>query len=367
MGRAGCSAGCPSGLERGFCGLGLALDASGVARELPAGVVVLLLRQLRREVQCAHRVRRAGAADIAAVRSMLEAFTRMDEAQGGQAGRSAVAQYLRSDVADLTRARFSADATRTDALTAAAAVTYLSGWKSYDAGEHGLAQRYYLQALGITREAESPLHSAWILRIMAHNGMDIRRPEHTLGLADAALSLATGRAGNGLLSLFVVCRARALGYAGRGPEAAAELRRAQDLVLRGADDELPYWAALWGAPRAAVASHTAKTLAGLRDHANAEKHYTAATLGYGRPAEGRSRVVALSLAAQGGQQAAQGHLEQACGTWGEALDGLGGVYSDRVVKQVRGIRRQLAVFERRGVAPAARLDEQARAWQLAHA
>jgi tetratricopeptide (TPR) repeat protein len=312
---------------------------------------------------------RVGAADIVTVRSMLGAFTAIDERQGGQHGRSAVVQYLRSDVTDVARARFSRDSDRVDALTVAAAVTYLAGWKAYDAGEHGLSQRYYLQGLGLTHEADNPLQSAWFLRIMAHNGMDIARPEHTLGLAESALSLADGRAGPGQLALYVICRARALAVAGRGKEAVAEVRRAQDLMLRGEaeGEELPYWVAMSGAPRAAVSSHTAKTFRSLRDHANAEKSYAASARTYGKPSDGKSRITALSLAWQGEEQAAQGHLEQACATWGRALDLFDGVYSDRVVKQVGSIRRHLGVFERRGVTAAARLDESARAWQLAHA
>ncbi|MCQ0023458.1 hypothetical protein M4914_11190 [Streptomyces somaliensis DSM 40738] len=309
-----------------------------------------------------------GEGDIDAVRSMLKAFTAIDERQGGLHGRSAVIQYLRTDVADLTRARFAKEAVRGDALTAVAAFVFLAGWKAYDAGEHGLAQRYYLQSLGLTREAGNPLHEAWVLRIMAHNGMDIARPEHTLDLADAALSLATGRAEPGILSMFVVCRARALAVAGRGPEAVAEVRRAQDLAIRGEDDVLPYWLTLSGSPRAAVASHAAKVFRALKDHPNAAKQYASAGRSYGAVDQGGlSRITALSLAALGKEQAAQGHLEQACTTWDQALTHFSGVYSDRAVKQVGSIRRQLTVFERRGVGAASLLNERARSWQLAHA
>lgn len=311
--------------------------------------------------------RMIGESDIDAVRSMLTAFTFLDERQGGLHGRSAVVQYLRTDVTELTRARVAKESLRADALTAAAAFTFLAGWKAYDAGEHGLAQRYYLQSLSLTREADNPLHQAWVLRIMAHNGMDIARPEHTLDLADAALSLATGRASDGLLSMFVVCRARALATAGRGTEAVAEVRRAQDLAIRGDGDELPYWLTLSGSARPAVASHAAKIFRTLRDHPNAAKQYAAAGRSYGTTGGGLSRVTALSMGALGREQAAQGHLEQACSTWGQALGHFNGVYSDRAVKQVGAIRRQLRIFDKRGVGAAAELDEQARSWQLAHA
>ncbi|MCY0957760.1 hypothetical protein [Streptomyces sp. H27-H5] len=337
---------------------------SVAAAALPLGLVQAAEAQER----ATGAGRMVGVGDIDAVRSMLKAFTAIDERQGGLHGRSAVVQYLRTDVVGLTRARCATEALRGDALTAAAAFAFLAGWKAYDAGEHGLAQRYYLQSLGLTREADNPLHEAWVLRIMAHNGMDIARPEHTLDLADAALSLATGRADPGMLSMFVVCRARALAVAGRGAEAVTEVRRAQDLAIRGEDDVMPYWLTLSGSPRAAVASHSAKVFRALKDHPNAAKQYAAAGRSYGSAAHGGlSRITALSLASLGKEQAAQGHLEQACGTWGQALTHFTGVYSDRAVKQVGSIRRQLTVFERRGVGAASLLDEQARSWQLAHA
>ncbi|OKI35066.1 hypothetical protein A6A29_16750 [Streptomyces sp. TSRI0281] len=310
---------------------------------------------------------KVGAADIDAVRSMLTAFTAIDERQGGRHGRPAMVQYLRTDVTGLTQGRFTQESIRSEALTAAAAFTFLAGWKAYDAGEHGLAQRYYLQTLGLAREAENPLHQAWVLRIMAHNGLDIGQPDHTLGLADAALDVAKNRAEPGIMSMLVICRARALAHADRGAEAVSEVRRAQDLAIRGEGDEMPYWLTLSGKPRAAVDTHAAKIFRALRDHPNAEKQYAAAARSYGSAnGGGLSRITALSLAAQGREQAAQGHLEMACRTWERAVSGFEGVYSDRAVKQVAGIRRQLAIFERRGVSAALQLDEQARTWQLAH-
>ncbi|WP_431966077.1 hypothetical protein [Actinacidiphila sp. bgisy160] len=334
---------------------------SVAAAALPLGIEEAIERGQRGQ----HTGPRAGRAEIEAVRDMTDLFTRIDERHGGQHGRTAVVQYLRSDVADLCRATFASDEDRAEALSAAASVAYLCGWKAYDASEHGLAQRYYLQAYALTREAGDDLHAAWILRILAHNGMDIRRPESTLELADAALARIKGKAAPATESLFAITRARALANAGRGKEAARQVRAAQDLVLSGSADELPVWAARWGSPRATVASHTAKTFHALGDHANAERHYAASARN--RPRTGHERITALTLAAQGREQAAQGHVEAACGSWGKSLDLLNGVRSARAVDEVAGIRRQLAVFGRRGMRAAHDLDERARIWQAAHA
>jgi hypothetical protein len=308
---------------------------------------------------------RAGRPEIAAVRDMTEMYTRIDERHGGQHGRAAVVQYLTSDVAILCRATFATDQDRAAMLSAAAEVAYLCGWKAYDAGEHGLAQRYYLQAYQLTREADDELHQAFILRILAHNGMDIRQPAHTLELADAALARIRGQADAATESLFAVTRARALANADRPAEAAAQLRAAQDLALRGDEAELPHWAALWGSARACVSSHTAKTVRRMGDHAAAERHYAAAAKG--RPGAQYQRITALTIAAQGREQAAQGHVEQACGTWGRALTMLDGVRSSRATESVADMRRTLRPLLRRGARTAAELDERARSWQLAHA
>ena len=308
---------------------------------------------------------RAGRPELDAVRDMTTAFTTVDERYGGQHGRRAVMQYW-DEVADLCESRFATEAEHRECLTLAANLVYLLGWKAYDAAEHGLAQRYYLQAYALTQGAGDEQHGAWILRIMAHNGLDIRQPEHTLSLADAALNRVRGRVSPMTESLFAITRARALAVAGRGPEAASQIREAQDLVRRGEAEDVAHWAALWGSPAATVSSHTAKTFRVLGDHANAERHY-AASIRNRRGSSGQQRISALTLASQAEEQAAQGHLEAACGTWDQALGLFQGVRSNRAVSAVKGMRSTLKVFEDRGVRAAADLDERARDWQLAHA
>ena len=336
---------------------------ANAAYSVAAAALPLGFQQAQEYQDRARTARRAGRAEIDAVRDMTRMFTAIDERHGGQHGRTAVVQYLREDVATLCRATFSSEREQRDMLSAAADVAYLCGWKAYDASEHGLAQRYYLQAYALTQEAGDVLHGAWILRILAHNGMDIRRPEHTLDLAEAALARVRGKVDPAAESLFVVTRARALANAGRGPEAVAQARAAQDLVSGGEQQEVPWWAALWGVARATVSSHTAKTFRALGDHANAERHYAESAR---RRPDGTQRITALTVAAEGREQALQGHVEQACATWGRSLDLLGGVRSARAAEEVAGMRRHLRVFEGRGVRAAADLDERARSWELAY-
>ncbi|WP_260867994.1 hypothetical protein [Streptomyces sp. SAJ15] len=302
----------------------------------------------------------AGAAEIAAVRDMTAMFTAIDERHGGQHGRGAVVHYLTTDVAALCRARFRTERQHAEMLSAAASLAYLAGWKAYDAGEHGLAQRYYLQAYALTQEAGDDAHAAFVLRILAHHGMDNGRHEHVLGLAEAALSRAKGGTDRATESLFVICRARALANAGRPRQAVQEALRARGMAADATPGDMAGWAAMWGAAPATVDSHTAKILQRLGDHSAAEKHHGEAAARYGDTAH--QRIKALSIAAQGQMQCAQGHIDAACHTWHRALDAMEGVRSARTRKAVQAMRTDLARFRRRGARPAAELDERARTW-----
>ncbi|MFF8841193.1 hypothetical protein ACF08N_00450 [Streptomyces sp. NPDC015127] len=301
-----------------------------------------------------------GATEVAAVREMTRLFTAVDERFGGQHGRTALVQYLRSDVAALCRARFRTEELKRQMLSAGACVAYLAGWKAYDAGEQGLAQRYYLQAYALTHEAGDDLHGAFVLRVLAHHGMEVGRPEHSLALVDEALRRVRGRTDPATESLYVVTRARALAMAGRAKEAVAEAARAARLV-EGADErEMPFWAALWGSASACVGNHTAKTAEHLGSYDVAERHFSHAV--WNRSGGEHRRITALSVAHTGTMQCRQGLVEQACDTWEQALELMDGVRSARVTRAVAGMRRELAPYRHRKVQAAVELEERVRLW-----
>ncbi|MGP3954276.1 hypothetical protein [Streptomyces sp. 7N604] len=244
-------------------------------------------------------------------------------------------------------------------LSAAASLAYLAGWKAYDAGEHGLAQRYYLQAFSLARHSGNQADQAYVLRILAHHAMDNGRPEHVLGLADTALSLSRG-VDPATQSLFVICRARALAESVRFAAARHEAERARDLAAHGEVGEMTGWASLWGAPSATVDSHTAKIYARVGDHPAAEAHHADARKRYGPTAH--QRIAALSAAAEGHAQLQQGKIEAACMTWKKALDTMTGIRSSRTRKSVQSMRSDLDQFRSHGARPALEFDERARTW-----
>ncbi|MFI5987574.1 hypothetical protein ACIBEA_42770 [Streptomyces sp. NPDC051555] len=305
----------------------------------------------------------AGHADVAAVRDMVKLFMDMDERHGGQHGRSAFVQYLVADIADLCRGRFASEEIRAEALSVASAGAHLAGWKAYDSGEQGLAQRYYVQSLALARESGIPGQDGFVMRTMSQQGMKLHRPEHCLALAETGWDRAKGRVGSQVEALFAITHAHALAKTGQIPQALTGVDHAHAALVAGADDDVPFWALVWGPPAATVHSRSAKVFETLGDRPNSSRSY--ATAAASRPGTTYARIIALDLVAQAEQQAKQGQIEQACTTWGQAIDTMAGVKSTRTLKSVRTLRSDLRPYRSRGVRVAAELDERARVF-LAH-
>ncbi|MER8117011.1 hypothetical protein [Streptomyces sp. NPDC094031] len=298
-----------------------------------------------------------GMAEVRAVRDMIRMFSEMDERHGGQHGRSALVQYLRDDVAPLCRAHFRNEELRRHMLSAASRGVHLLGWKSYDAGQQGLAQRYYLQSYALAVESGITGHDGFIMRTMAMQGLKLHRPEHCQGLAETGLDRAKGKVDNATEALFRVVRAHTLAKGGRRRAALVEADRARELLTTDPGDETPFWALAWGPPAASVYSRTAKVYETLGDYRAAADHYARAATA--RPATTYARIVSLDLVAGAEMQLKRGRIEEACQTWHRAIDHMDGVRSVRTRKAVKDMRKDLSRFRARGVRCAAELDERA--------
>ncbi|MET9296198.1 hypothetical protein [Streptomyces sp. NPDC003077] len=300
----------------------------------------------------------AGLAEAAAVRDMVSAFTELDERHGGAHGRYALAQYLTSEVAPLCRGRFRTEDARAEVLSAAASGVHLAGWKAYDAGEQGLAQRYFLQCFALADESRILGHEAFVMRTMAHQGMRIHPVQHCLALAETSLARVKGRVAPPVEALFRITHAYALTKSGGRRQAAAVIDQAHACLEADTGDPPPFWAMAWGPIGPTVHNRTAKALSALGDPRNAAQYYARAAAG--RPADTYGRIIALNLADQAKSEAAQGSIEQACVTWHRALDHMDGIASARISKVLAGLRRDLARYRTRGPRCVTEIDERAR-------
>lgn len=128
---------------------------------------------------------RIGVSDIGALRTMTTAFRDLDNQVGGGKVRSTVVHYLHTSVAPLLRASYTEEVGRR-LFAATAELTKLAGWAAYDLEEHGLAQRYLIQALRMARAAGDTALGAEILAAMSHQATYVGRPGDAVDLARAA-------------------------------------------------------------------------------------------------------------------------------------------------------------------------------------
>lgn len=295
-----------------------------------------------------------GMTDVEAVRDMVQA---LDERHGGQHGRSALVTFLRDDVAPLCRVRFRTEQIRQQMFSASRAV-HLLGWKSYDAGQQGLAQRYYLQSYALAAESCVTGHDGFVMRTMAMQGLRIHRPEHCQALAETGWNRAKGKVDNQTEALFRVVHAHTLAKSGHRRAALAETDQARALLVTDPGDNPPFWALTWGPPAASVYSRTAKVYETLGEHQAAAEHYAHAAAT--RPRPSYARIVALDLVASAEMQLRRDNIEEACATWTRALDHMNGVRSARTHKAVTRLRSDLAPVRARGLRCTTELDERAR-------
>lgn len=339
---------------------------TGAVYSSAATALPLALFESAGRASAADSGRTAGTSDIATVWEMTAFFTDIDERRGGSYGRSAVINYFTEDVLPLCRATFRTTTQRKEILLATASLTCLLGWKAFDAGERGLAQRYYLHALRLTKEADSDPHSAFVLRAMVQHAVLLGRPENTLAMADQALSLASGKVDASTMSLFVMIRARALALEGQPRLAIAEAARAAEMAAGAEGEErVPNWSALWSPPAIQVAHGTAQLLIEVGDYASAERLFAQAARAHADERPEARRYGGTELLSQAEIQCRLGRVEEACHTWNLGLDQLSGVRSTRTAEAVRRMRGSLAQYRRRGIAAASHTDERARAWLAA--
>ncbi|WP_240364126.1 hypothetical protein [Streptomyces sp. S1D4-20] len=181
-----------------------------------------------------------GAPDVDMVRSTADAFSILDGKFGGGHARRALIQYLHTDVRPMLDGAYS-DVVGKQLHSAVAEALLLAGFMSYDSGLHGIAQRYFIQALRMAQAAGDRLLGSSILSAMSHQATFLGRYQDAATLARAAIAGPANSLGPTMAAHHLAMEARALARLGdeRGCDLAlveAERRLSQ----RTADSDPPY-------------------------------------------------------------------------------------------------------------------------------
>jgi len=225
---------------------------------------------------------------------------------------------------------------------------------AYDLEQHGLAQRYLIQALRLAREANNYALGGEILAGMSHQAVYLHRADDALDLARAAHDSATKAGLPALASESLIMQAHALAIDNQPATCGKALNAAEEAFERSDATNTPQWLSYFDdAYMAAKFGHCFREL-GQGDKA---EYFARRSLdmvdGYVR---GRTFNVVLLANAQLQQQ----DLDAACSTGNQALDLASGLQSARTIKYIRDLRRRMSKFSREPVVS----DFQGRAHEL---
>ncbi|MEW2291487.1 regulator [Streptomyces sp. NPDC006743] len=285
-------------------------------------------------------VQRVTAGDIAALRSVGELFRGIDDMYGGGHARQALVRYLEHECEPMLRGSYG-EQTGRRLFAAAADLTRLVGWTSYDIAAHGLAQRYFVQALRLAQAAGDRAYGAYVLVTMSRQAVYLAHGREAVQLARVAQQGLGSSAPPAVQALLHTAEARGHGVLGEVRACTASLARAERaLETARPGDEVPSWARSFD--EAQLAGELAHCHRDLQQHRAAAQHAERA-LQLRPPAYARSRLFCRVVLATA--RLALGDLEQACRLGAEAAAQAAEMRSVRADEYVRDFERRLEPYK----------------------
>ena len=324
-------------LEADLAGVTLLSDtAANVAAWNDASLTWLV--STRPRLSDADGLCRIGQPDVDRLRAMRLTFDRLDSMFGGAHARDALVQHLRTELPRLLRAS-APMAVREAAFSAAGELTQLAAWMSYDAGLHGLAQRYFIQALGFADIGHDRLLAASILDAMSHQANFLGRHREAANMARAARLGTDGVAVPILTAHFHMMEARALARAGEQSACDHAMTAAVENFERHTPGEGPAWIGYFDAAElAAELGHCFRDLG----RAEAAIEHADGALASASGDYARSDFFAAMVLADAHLD--RGDLDEGCRIAAQAIDVGDGLDSVRCHGYVHEFRQRLTRY-----------------------
>lgn len=282
--------------------------------------------------------RRVGMSDVMAIRTTADLFRRLDQKFGGGHARMTAVGYLHRSITPLLTGTYSSKVGR-QLFSAIADLTQLVGWMAYDIGQHGLAQRYFSQALRLTRAADDHALGSYILSRMSRQATYLQRPHMAVDLAVASRENAAGHTTPGAMALFYSVEARGHALLGDGQACTAALDRAEQHLNTAKPDDEAAWSRFFD--EAQLADEFAHCFRDLSKPSKA-LHFAIRSLRLRSDSYARSKAFCHTVLATAYLQ--QGELEQACRTGVELIHEMIPLRSFRGKEYIRDFRRRLSRY-----------------------
>ncbi|MHC0428615.1 transcriptional regulator [Streptomyces sp. O3] len=288
---------------------------------------------------------RVTMSDIETLRSARAHYEQMYRKTGGVATRARIVGFLNSETAPLLRGSYT-DATGRQLHRATGGLVAVAGICAYDSDAHGLAQRYFHQALRLAKASGDRGLGAYVIALLVNQSLFMREFRQAVAFAEAALRAAGRHITPALAADLYAMQAKAYAHLGDGSSALACIRRAEtaaDRIRRRQEpDETGY------VQPGLVNVQVAEALLSLGDLEAAREHAAAAV---DTPAHDRGRVHRLAMLSQIALR--QGEADQAVATAVEMAEQARGMESQRLRDRLRAVREHLVRNGCSGTAEAA--------------
>ncbi|MER8104805.1 regulator [Kitasatospora sp. NPDC094016] len=296
---------------------------------------------------------RVGRGDIAAIRAVGDLFRALDHAYGGGHARQALVRYLESEAEPMLRGRYGEQIGRA-LFGAVADLTRLAGWTSFDIAAHGLAQRYFVQALRLSQAAGDRALGGYVLVTMSQQAVHLGHGREAVQLARVAQQGVGTAVPPVVQSLMHTAEARGHGLLGDVRACTTALVRSERaLAAARVGDELPSWARYFD--EAQLSDEFAHCYRDLQQWRTSAQH-AEKSLRLRSPAYARSRIFCRLVLATA--RLGMGDLDEACTMATDALRAAGEMRSARSLEYVRDFHRRLTPY--RGSPVARAFEETAR-------
>ncbi|GKQ40430.1 regulator [Streptomyces sp. A012304] len=283
---------------------------------------------------------RVTGGDISALRSVGELFRALDDKYGGGHARQALVRYLEHECEPMLRGTYG-EQTGRRLFGAAADLTRLAGWTSFDIAAHGLAQRYFVQALRLSQAAGDRAYGSYVLVTMSRQAVYLGHGREAVQLARVAQQGVGTSAPPVVQALLHAAEARGHGVLGEVRACTASLVRAERaLEAAKSGDEVPFWARFFDEGQLADEfGHCHRDLQQFRAAAqHAERSLQLRPSSYAR-----SRLFCRIVLASA--RLGLGELDQACQLAAEAAGQAAEMRSVRAVEYVRDFERRLEPYK----------------------
>ncbi len=187
--------------------------------------------------------RRVSAGLTDRLTAMVFELRKMDDVAGGGRVLSLAQQEFEWVAGLLDRAVYD-ERTGRALHVALAELGQLCGWAAYDAGQHALAQRYYVTALRATHSADDRPLGAHVLSCLAAQAARRGQPAEAVTLIETALAGTRGRQTPSLLANLYTGQAYAFATLGDASGCTAALSQARTQIERltpAAESSWLYW------------------------------------------------------------------------------------------------------------------------------